>query len=113
MLILQLQYTYGAPRIGNSALSSYITNQPGGNHRVTHVGDPVPKLPPHVFGYVHISPEYYITSGNDQTPTTEDISVVEGEFSLEGNTGDFGISIPAHLYYFNSYLGCWDGLIEM
>lgn len=29
-------YTFGAPRVAGNALSNYITNQPGGNYRVTH-----------------------------------------------------------------------------
>lgn len=39
-------YTYGAPRIGKSTVSSYITNQ-GGNFRVTHYDDPVSTCPLH------------------------------------------------------------------
>lgn len=39
-------YTYGAPRIGKSTVSTYITNQ-GGNFRVTHYDDPVSAYPVH------------------------------------------------------------------
>jgi len=58
-------YTYGQPRAGNKALSEAVTAQ-GQNYRVTHTSDIVPKLPPESpngEGYLHISPEYWISDG--------------------------------------------------
>lgn len=45
--------------MGNKAFASFISRQ-GGNFRVTHGSDVVPRLPPTGIGYAHISPEYHI-----------------------------------------------------
>jgi predicted lipase len=44
-------YTYGSPRVGNTAFATFVTSQApamGGNYRMTHENDPVPQLPPTV-----------------------------------------------------------------
>ncbi|KAJ3459934.1 hypothetical protein MRS44_016007 [Fusarium solani] len=69
-------YTFGAPRVGDDALSTYITNQAGGNYRVTHYNDPVPRVPPMLVGYAHISPEYYISTPDLAPVTTADIRLI-------------------------------------
>ena len=102
--LIKRQYTYGCPRVGNEALSEYITAQ-GTLYRVTHTNDVVPKLPPPI-GYAHPSPEYWITSGNDETVTTGDVDIVEGTNSTAGNAGADGVSVIAHLHYFGNIAGC-------
>ncbi|BCR89853.1 lipase family protein [Aspergillus chevalieri] len=97
-------YTYGSPRVGNEALSEYITAQ-GTLYRVTHTNDVVPKLPPPI-GYAHPSPEYWVTSGNYETVTTEDVEAIEGTNSTAGNAGTDGVSVIAHLHYFGNIAGC-------
>lgn len=88
-------------------MSDYITNQnKGGNFRVTHYDDPVPKLPPVVLGFVHISPEYYIKTGNDVPVTANDITKLTGSFNLAGNSGNLGTDIKAHGFYFNRVSAC-------
>jgi hypothetical protein len=80
-----------------------VTKQPGGNFRVTHTSDAVPKLPPLSIGmdYKHISPEYWISSGNG-APNT--IKVVEGLANPAGNThtGQIKFNIMAHIGYFQN-----------
>lgn len=114
-------FTYGAPRVGNSAISKFISDS-GKNFRVTHLGeyssqceplkrstanhgltaldDPVPRLPPVFLGYEHISPELHISRG-DSNIKPEDINVLEGGVNLGGNTGGslISLNIPAHLQY--------------
>ena len=102
-------YTYGQPRIGGSAVSNYITNQnKGGNFRITHYDDPVPRLPPLVLGYVHISPEFYISTGNEVPVTANDITELTGSINLAGNTGNIGsgTDLTAHGWYFNNISAC-------
>lgn len=102
-------YTYGAPRIAPPTLSDYITNQnKGGNFRVTHYDDPVPRLPPRAFGYVHISPEYYIDTVTGIVPTAENITVLAGNVNLLGNTGNDRneTDVAAHSWYFNRVGAC-------
>ncbi|KAL8844090.1 MAG: hypothetical protein Q9176_001496 [Flavoplaca citrina] len=102
-------YTYGAPRIAGRVLSNFITNQnKGGNYRVTHKNDPVPRLPPVVLGFVHISPEYYISSPNNVQPTTNDITQYSGSVNLLGNSGNNPLKtdLPAHGWYFGPIGAC-------
>lgn len=102
-------YTYGAPRVAGKTLSDFITNQnAGGNYRVTHIHDPVPRLPPVVLGFVHISPEYYISSPNQVVPTTNDITKYTGSINLMGNSGNNPLEtdISAHGWYFGQVGAC-------
>ncbi|KAJ5177920.1 uncharacterized protein N7500_000619 [Penicillium coprophilum] len=95
-------YAYASPRVANAALAKYITAQ-GNNYRFTHTNDPVPKLPLLTMGYVHVSPEYWITSPNNATVSTSDIEVIQGDVSFAGNTGT-GLPLltdfEAHIWYF-------------
>lgn len=92
--------------MGNDATATLIDAQPGGNYRVTHTDDPVPKLPPTELGYRHISPEYWITSATDVTPTAADIEVITDVDESAGNEGTSGFDVDAHLWYFNDISAC-------
>lgn len=100
------QYTYGSPMVGNVPLATFVTNQHGGNYRVTHADDIVPKLPGYPLGYAHVSPEYWITSPTGATVSAGDIQVSSGVIDLQGNQGTVDSSVPDHLWYFNSIAGC-------
>jgi predicted lipase len=99
-------YTFGAPRIAGEKLSDYITNQPGGNYRVTHWNDPIPQIPLIAMGYAHISPEYYINKGNLKTAKLSDIEVFQGNKNTGGNAKWLFTDIVSHLWYFNSISQC-------
>jgi predicted lipase len=99
-------YTFGSPRIGGSKISTYITNQLGGNYRVTHWNDPVPKLPLLTMGYVHVSPEYYINKPNRQDVQAGDMKVYEGAMNMKGNMAWLIMDIEAHRWYFSSVYTC-------
>ncbi|KAH7318207.1 lipase precursor [Stachybotrys elegans] len=102
-------YSYGAPRLGNAVLSQFITDQPGAEFRVTHIDDPVPRLPPMVFGYRHISPEYWLSTGSstDTDYTVDDIRVCEGIANVKCNAGTtIGLNIDAHNHYLGPIAGC-------
>ena len=101
-------YTYGAPRIAGPPLSNFITNQNmGGNFRVTHKSDPVPRLPPIALGFVHISPEYFISTGDNVIPSADNITQYNGEINLLGNSNPLSsIDISAHGWYFGPIGAC-------
>ncbi|PYH48501.1 lipase family protein [Aspergillus saccharolyticus JOP 1030-1] len=100
-------YSYGCPRVGNTALATYITNQgSGSNFRVTHLNDVVPRLPPRSVGYSQPSPEYWITSQTGVAVTSSDIEIIQGVDSTAGNAGQAITSVLAHLWYFISIGTC-------
>ncbi|KAL2830342.1 Alpha/Beta hydrolase protein [Aspergillus cavernicola] len=104
-------YAFAAPRVANSALASYITAQ-NNNYRFTHTNDPVPKLPLLSMGYVHISPEYWITAPDNATVSASEVEVLQGEVNLNGNTGTGIPDVPdltafaAHHWYFEKADAC-------
>jgi len=100
------QYTYGSPMVGNAQLATFITNQTGGNFRVTHADDIVPKVPGYPVGYAHVSPEYWITSATNDPVTMADIEVSSGVLDIQGNDGTLLSSVTDHLWYFNAISGC-------
>jgi pimeloyl-ACP methyl ester carboxylesterase len=101
-------YSYGAPRVGGRALSAFISGQVGGNYRVTHRNDPVPKLPLLIMGFVHVSPEYYVDAVNGAEVGAGDVRVYGGAVSLEGNGRWLEIDAEAHRWYFGRVYGCKD-----
>ncbi|KAK2608739.1 hypothetical protein QQS21_002728 [Conoideocrella luteorostrata] len=101
-------YTYGSPRVGNDAFANWMTSQPGGQWRITHDADPVPRLPPIFVGYRHISPEYWLSNGRDSQndyPISQ-VEVCRGIANTECNGGTFGLDVTAHLHYLGDTSGC-------
>jgi hypothetical protein len=110
-------FTFGSPRLAGTQLSSYITNQgasadQGGNYRVTHWNDLVPRLPPVSMSFVHISPEYYIAQPNQKNVAMADVKIYQGAIPTGGNGVWLITDILAHLWYFNDVAACRDKSIE-
>lgn len=74
--------------------------QGSSTYRVTHAADIVPRLPGMLLGYSHLSPEYWITSGNGVKVTPQDINIVDGIDSRKGNTGQQHMTVRDHHWYF-------------
>ncbi|KAL7625674.1 hypothetical protein AAE478_004895 [Parahypoxylon ruwenzoriense] len=99
-------YSYGSPRVGNNAFVKFVTAQAGGEYRVTHQDDPVPRLPPLILNYRHTSPEYWLESDASASASTADfeIKVCGGFANTDCNGGTSGLDTSAHSYYFE-YIG--------
>lgn len=97
-------YTYGSPRVGNGAFASWVSAQSGITARVTHVNDPVPRLPPMLIaGFRHTTPEYWLSTGSATNVdyTLADIKVCTGIATTGCNAGTVPtLDLDAHRYYF-------------
>ena len=104
-------YTYGSPRVGNTAFVEFVESLPGGNYRLTHSADPVPLLPPSVLGYRHLSPEYWLVGDSTHAEFgVRNVTVCEGLLNFECNGGTLWnkVSPLEHSYYFQRVSGCDD-----
>ncbi|KAI1376491.1 alpha/beta-hydrolase [Hypoxylon crocopeplum] len=101
-------YTYGSPRVGTEEFVEFITAQPGLETRVTHLDDPVPRLPPILIGYRHTSPEFWLSDGESNTTayTAADVKVCDGFANTDCNGGTDGLDADAHVFYFEHISGC-------
>lgn len=102
-------YTFGSPRVGNDVFTDFVTDQTGAEYRVTHLDDPIPRLPPIIFDYRHTSPEYWLSTGGSETVefAIGDILVCVGDANTDCNAGtDIGLDVEAHLHYFQEISGC-------
>lgn len=99
----RIEITFGFPRAVNPTGAAYISAQnKGANYRLTHLNDPVPRLPPASFGYEHVDTEYYISSANNVVVTTADIQ------TCDCNDDWVTLDILAHAWYFNAISSCYD-----
>ncbi|KAL2833185.1 mono and diacylglycerol lipase [Aspergillus pseudoustus] len=105
-------YAFASPRVANTALAKYITAQ-NNNYRFTHTNDPVPQLPTLSMGYVHVSPEYWITAPDNATVRESEVEVLDGAVNWNGNTGTATVpDVPdvaefdAHHWYFEEVDAC-------
>ena len=58
---IDLMITYGAPRVGDKMFADYFNNKDCGAEkiRVVHIRDPVPHVPPKLFGFQHAHSEVF------------------------------------------------------
>lgn len=94
--------------MGNAAFADYVTSQAGGTYRVTHLDDPIPRLPPILLGYRHTSPEYWLSDGLPTTTnyTINDVKVCVGDANVSCNAATTGFDIVSHLNYFETISAC-------
>jgi pimeloyl-ACP methyl ester carboxylesterase len=119
-------YTYGIPRVGDQTFATFIESSLGSNsYRVTHLNDPVPRLPGRLFGFRHPYPEYHITSPHiphvlsanesvlmapaNLVVTPADVLVLDRTQSDEGNVGYSCSDIDMHDSYFMDISSCVAG----
>ena len=64
---VDLFITFGGPRVGDSTFAAYLTSKPCGvteKIRVVHNRDPVPHVPPALFGFQHANEEVWYDEGS-------------------------------------------------
>ncbi|KAL8958030.1 MAG: hypothetical protein Q9193_004838 [Seirophora villosa] len=98
-------YTFGSPRVANKKAATWLTAQSRFSWRITNGNDLVPRLPPRLFGYHHVRPEYWIPRNGD-APASEDIQWAAREDSSWGNEGEIIPSRSAHHHYFGDISKC-------
>lgn len=100
-------YTYGSPRVGNEAFAAFASTQSGGdNYRLTHSDDPVPRLPPLVMGYRHLTSEYWIEEGDAAAGKPYILSLCPGTANVNCNGAGSGLNVPAHSMYLGKIGAC-------
>ena len=106
-------FTYGSPRVGNVHTAAFLTQQSSKSYRITARADPVPRVPGPLFGYLHMSPEYWIRTRPEDhmlerpdDPTTDDFYVLTGYYNHDGNTGTDWRSFDEHRHYFGYISKC-------
>ncbi|KAH8657418.1 Alpha/Beta hydrolase protein [Tricladium varicosporioides] len=101
-------YSYGSPRVGNTAFVNFVDGQVGSHYRVTHTKDFVPRYPGKLLGYRHTSPEFWLSTG-DATTTNYgigDIKVCQGISNTDCNDGTSSLSTTPHSYYLQDISAC-------
>ncbi|KAJ4387404.1 hypothetical protein N0V93_007996 [Gnomoniopsis smithogilvyi] len=102
-------YTFGSPRVGNEAFAEFVSAQAGNEYRMTHIDDPVPRLPSHDFGYYHTDVEYWLSDGSATTTlyTGDDVVICTGIYNASCNSaGVISTDWTAHSYYLRHISVC-------
>lgn len=95
--------------MGNLDFAEFVSAQTGNEYRVTHLLDPVPRLPSHYFGYYHTNMEYWLSDGTDTTVdyTESDVVICTGYYNTSCNSqGIITTDLTAHSYYLEHISVC-------
>jgi hypothetical protein len=94
-------YTYGEPRVGNDAFHKFYSNGTHVSWRVTHNRDPVPKLPPKLFGFEHIPTEVHYNEDSSS------FKICDGSGEDEGcSDGELSYRVGDHTQYLATSTNC-------
>src|SRR6202012_503440 len=84
--------SYASPRVGFKGFASFIDAAIGtNNYRVTHLNDPIPRVPSYFMGFTHTSPEYFITSPHIPNALIANKSVLAEPANLVVEPGDITV----------------------
>jgi len=104
---VDIVYNFGQPRVGNPSFETYQTTVLG-SYRVTHWQDPVPHLPPEIFGFVHAPTEIFYFENNSNYTVC---SSSQGEDPSCSDQFIADLDVNDHLFYIDfdfvsNYLSC-------
>jgi hypothetical protein len=72
---------------------------------VTHLDDPVPRLPPSIAGFTQLFPEYHIDKDDGNQIEVNDMLVYNKPFVPRG-LSNIGLDVKAHVHYFGNITSC-------
>ncbi|KAJ9068662.1 hypothetical protein DSO57_1026367 [Entomophthora muscae] len=93
-------YTYGQPRVGNTAFANYINSLPLRITRIVNKNDLVPHSPPRSAMYIHHFAEIYLAGNRGRICSLEYLEDPDCS-----NIDVFELSIDAHLYIWDLHFG--------
>jgi hypothetical protein len=100
-------YNFGEPRVGNPQFAAWAAEKglpQGRQFRVTHADDPIPRVPPLEFGYLHAPHElWYDNDGN--TTWTDCNDSAHGE-DMSCSAGQLWPEFDDHVHYMGHCVGC-------
>lgn len=101
-------YNFGEPRVGNPSLAYWVTEDLLQTHeqfRVTHKADPIPRVPPMEFDFLHVPHEIWYNNDDAGTNYSQctDSAVEE---SLKCSNSQFAIVMADHGLYLGVTWGC-------
>lgn len=99
-------FTFGSPRVGNSAFSSSFNNYSKRitHYRVTHYHDIVPHVPEEFLGYLHVSNEIWYNENNSDFIVCND-ATEEDDNCSNSCAPTHCTSTSDHLNYLNVTMG--------
>ena len=105
-------YNFGQPRTGNAALASFATPLVP-TFREVHYRDPVPHVPPEIFGYKHICYEVYDTTQNWENKLDFNCGKSDNDICEDDNNTCMGqwrdvvLNPDDHMTYVGVYIKCY------
>lgn len=104
-----LVYTYGEPRVGNPAWAYWMATDvlPGTiQFRVTHKADPVPRIPPEEFGFLHVPHEVWYNNDLAGDTFTVCVDNATSEDMTNCENTQFAIEPQDHTLYLGIVANC-------
>lgn len=102
-------YNFGEPRVGNPAFVLWATETVllpyHRQYRVTHKADPVPRVPPTLFGYIHAPHEIWYNNDDNNTNYTHCVDNATHE-DLSCSMSQYAIEMADHGLYMGIIWGC-------
>jgi len=102
-------YNFGEPRVGNPAFVLWATHTIllpyHRQYRVTHKSDPIPRVPPLEFGYLHAPHEIWYNNNDNNTNYTHCVDNATQE-DLSCSMSQYDIDMGDHGLYMGIVWGC-------
>ncbi|KAG5495988.1 hypothetical protein JIQ42_02872 [Leishmania sp. Namibia] len=106
-------YTFGEPRVGNQDFSKWTASVFAKHQRfrITHARDPVPRLPPRMFSYLHVPQEVWYPGSDGDAVMCQERNNQEDPSCSDSV---YGTRVADHLLYLGvcTQCECTDAVME-